>query len=386
MTPLHVPLGEAGVAVLDCEHRTPPALEAGYPYVAIPDIQDGRVDLASARRISRTDLDSWTRRSKPKAGDIVVTRRGRVGDTAPIPDGVECAIGQNLVLLRSDGRQVDQRYLRWATRGPAWRSEVERLTNVGAVFSSLNVREIPQLKIPVFPLAVQQAIAEVLGALDDKIAVNERVIRLADGLAESLLLRQVSDGTVKLAEIAEVTMGSSPPGSSYNERGQGVPFYQGVRDFGTRFPSRRVWTDQPVRMASVKDTLLSVRAPVGRSNLASEEMCIGRGLAALRSRTAHPMTLFHQVRAAHSAWAPYEAEGTVFGAISRPQLEGIDVPAVDDLVAADLEVRLAELEGVVATSLRESAILAATRDELLPLLMSGKARVKDAEKTVEGVL
>lgn len=98
------------------------------------------------------------------------------------------------------------------------------------------------------------------------------------------------------------------------------------------------------------------------------------------------MTLFHQVRAAHSAWAPYEAEGTVFGAISRPQLEGIDVPAVDRLVAADLEDRLAELENVVATCLRESAILAATRDELLPLLMSGKVRVMDAEKTLEGVL
>lgn len=294
-------------------------------------------------------------------------------------------VSQHVAIIRTT-KDLHSKFLQYALLEPAFKRHLIAISDGGGTRKALTKAMIEGLDIPLPLLAEQQAIAEVLGALDDKIAVNARVVRLADGLAESLLLRQVSHGTVKLAEIAEVTMGSSPPGSSYNEHGHGVPFYQGVRDFGTRFPSRRVWTDQPVRMASAKETLLSVRAPVGRTNLASEEMCIGRGLAALRSRTAHPMTLFHQVRAAHSAWAPYEAEGTVFGAISRPQLEGIDVPAVDRLVAADLEDRLAELENVVATCLRESAILAATRDELLPLLMSGKVRVMDAEKTLEGVL
>lgn len=355
--------------------------DGDIPWIGIRDASGnhGRVLLDTQQHVSQLGLDNSSARLLP-AGTVCLSRTASVGFV--ITMGRPMATSQDFVNWVC-GPDLDHRYLHYLLM--AEQDTIRRIA-YGSVHPTMYYPDAKALHVCVPSMPVQQAIAEVLGALDDKIAANSRLVGLADVLAESLLLRQVSDGRAKLAEIAEVTMGSSPPGSSYNEHGEGVPFYQGVRDFGTRFPSRRVWTDQPVRMASAKDTLLSVRAPVGRTNLASEEICIGRGLAALRSRTAHPMTLFHQVRAAHSAWAPYEAEGTVFGAISRPQLEGIDVPAVDRLVAADLEDRLAELENVVATCLRESAILAATRDELLPLLMSGKVRVKDADKTVEGVL
>ena len=75
-------LRDVGVALLDCEHRTPKPVSSGYPYVAIPDIQDGRLELRNARLISREDFLSWTKKTKPQQGDVIVTRRGRVGDTA----------------------------------------------------------------------------------------------------------------------------------------------------------------------------------------------------------------------------------------------------------------------------------------------------------------
>jgi len=109
-------LCDVGVTLLDCEHRTPAAAPVGYPYVAIPNIRDGQLDLTGVRRISKEDFDLWTRKTKPKAGDIIMTRRARIGDIAVVPDGLECAIGQNLVILRSNGQQIDQSYLRWALR------------------------------------------------------------------------------------------------------------------------------------------------------------------------------------------------------------------------------------------------------------------------------
>src|SRR5699024_1023989 len=138
------------------------------------------------------------------------------------------------------------------------------------------------------PLQEQRAIAEVLGALDDKIAANSELARVADELASTLVRLGVEDltDTVALAEIAAVTMGSSPPGSSFNEEGAGSVFYQGVRDFGVRSPARRVWTTSPTRMAAAGDLLVSVRAPVGEVNVATEDMCVGRGLAAIRPHTA----------------------------------------------------------------------------------------------------
>lgn len=89
-------LCDAGVILYDCDHRTPKPAESGYPYIAIPQIQQGRLDLSDVRTISKEDYVSWTKKNKPQAGDIIVTRHARVGDTAVVPLGLDCAIGQTL--------------------------------------------------------------------------------------------------------------------------------------------------------------------------------------------------------------------------------------------------------------------------------------------------
>jgi len=180
-------LTEAGVSLHDCVHATPkPAEGTDYFYVAIPNIKEGRIDFEDARRISAEDFEEWTKKTKPQAGDIIVTRRGRVGDSAVVPENVACAIGQNLVILRSDGSQVDQSYLRWALRGPRYEQEVQKYLNVGAVFDSLNCRDIPKFEIPVPPIAEQQRIAHILGTLDDKIELNRRMNRTLEAIARAI--------------------------------------------------------------------------------------------------------------------------------------------------------------------------------------------------------
>ena len=87
-----------------------------------------------------------------------------------------------------------------------------------------------------------------------------------------------------LSDIAEVTMGQSPSGKSYNEDGRGSVFYQGRGEFGWRYPTQRLFTTEPKRMAAAGDVLMSVRAPVGDLNVAYEDCCIGRGLAAIHSK------------------------------------------------------------------------------------------------------
>ncbi|RAX48247.1 hypothetical protein DQ353_16305 [Arthrobacter sp. AQ5-05] len=377
-----VALADAGVSVLDCEHKTPARSVDGFPYIAIPDIQDGRVILESTRKISETDLKMWTRRTTPQPGDVIVTRRGRVGDTAPIPADSRCAIGQNLVLLRSDGVHVDQGFLRWAVRSPQWWTEVDRLMNVGAIFSSLNVRDIGQIRLSFPDLHMQRNIAEVLDALDDKIADNTKLAKLADELAVALSSQAFESGPeLPLMELAEVTMGSSPAGTSLNEDGDGTVFYQGIRDFGLRYPERRVWTDEPGRLAQELDTLLSVRAPVGTTNIASESMCIGRGLASIRSRLGTPYTLFHAIRSS-PIWQQFNSEGTVFGSINRKQLESVHLKWVDSDDLQVFETNLASLERVIRTASSTIETLTATRDALLPQLMSGKLQIKEAEDLV----
>src|SRR6059036_3583163 len=99
-------LREAHVILIDCDHRTPPASEAGYPYVAIPQLRGGRLDLSKVRHIKREDLVEWTRKAKPAPDDVILSRRCNPGETAVAPPELEFALGQNLVLLRADGTRV----------------------------------------------------------------------------------------------------------------------------------------------------------------------------------------------------------------------------------------------------------------------------------------
>ena len=142
-------LREAGVSLIDCEHRTPPASEDGYPYVGILQVKDGRIDPDGARRIAQEQFREWTQRAKPQPFDIVLSRRCNPGETGFVSPGfVEFALGQNLVLLRSDGKKVFKPFLRWLVRSPRWWAEVSKFINVGAVFDSLKCADIPSPSRP----------------------------------------------------------------------------------------------------------------------------------------------------------------------------------------------------------------------------------------------
>ena len=120
-----------------------------------------------------------------------------------------------------------------------------------------------------------------------------------------------------VGEEFNLTMGQSPPGSTYNEEEDGPPFYQGRKDFGFRYPARRVYCNAPTRFAKKGDTLVSVRAPVGDINMAGEKCCIGRGLAATRHKTGSRSYTYYAMQFLREDFALYEAEGTVFGAINK---------------------------------------------------------------------
>jgi type I restriction enzyme S subunit len=131
---------------------------------------------------------------------------------------------------------------------------------------------------------------------------------------------------ISLPEVAKIIMGQSPPSSSYNTKGEGLPFFQGKADFGDLYPTVRMFCTEPNKIAQVGDILISVRAPVGPTNLAPERCCIGRGLAAIRgSKNIKTQYLLYFLR----SYEPELAErgtGSTFDAISRSDLEAIHLP------------------------------------------------------------
>jgi type I restriction enzyme S subunit len=179
-------LEEVGVNLIDCVHATPPASAVGYPYIAIPDMKQGRLDFDSARQISEGDLKKWTAKAEPIPDDVVLSRRCNPGETAYVPKGHRFALGQNLVLLRSNDGDVFPPYLRWLVQGEEWWNEVGRFLNVGAVFDSLRCADVPKFELPIPPRDAQSAIDRVLRSLDDKIELLRQMNETLEGMARAL--------------------------------------------------------------------------------------------------------------------------------------------------------------------------------------------------------
>lgn len=131
----------------------------------------------------------------------------------------------------------------------------------------------------------------------------------------------------KLGEVTDLIMGQSPPSSTYNSIKDGLPFYQGKVDFGELFPTPRIWCSKPVKITEPNDILICVRAPVGPTNLSKERSCIGRGLAALRSKPKELdfMYLLLYLRSIENDLSK-RGSGTTFSAIGKKELENLEIP------------------------------------------------------------
>ena len=178
-----------------------------------------------------------------------------------------------------------------------------------------------------------------------------------------------------LIDIANITMGQSPDGTSYNEIGEGMLFYQGSTDFGMRFPSVRQYTTAPSRFAKKGDILMSVRAPVGAVNIANNDCCIGRGLSALNSKIGSITHLYYILNDLRIAFDQRNAAGTTFGSITKEDLYSLPIviPAKEvisafDKICSPMFDRQMLLGEEIDTLIKQ-------RDELLPLLMNGQVSV-----------
>lgn len=208
-------LRDAGVSLIDCVHKTPTAVSDGYAYVAIPQIANGRIDFSTARRISEYDFIIWTKKARPQAWDVVLSRRCNPGETAHVVAGEEFAVGQNLVLLRANGKVIYPPFLRWLTRSPEWWVQIQKNLNVGAVFDSLKCADVPNFELRVPPLQQQKEIAATLGSLDDKIEQNRRTGRALEGLARAVFKAWFMDFEPVKAKAAGATSFPGMPAAAF---------------------------------------------------------------------------------------------------------------------------------------------------------------------------
>ena len=231
--------------------------------------------------------------------------------------------------------------------------------------------EVAPIPVSLPSIEEQDAIVSIIDSIDGKIDENRKINHNLQQQAQALYHQMFCSmphpdwRNGVLSDIAVVVMGQSPDGKSYNEDGIGTVFYQGRAEFGTRFPTQRLFTTEPKRMAQENDVLISVRAPVGDLNVAKEDCCIGRGLGAVRSKDGHQSFVLYTMFALRSQLNVFNGEGTVFGSINRDSLNSLPViiPPITEI--NKFEALVAPMDKAIRTNYDEICHLQSLRDALL---------------------
>jgi type I restriction enzyme S subunit len=386
----------------DGPHATPPPAESGPVFLGIKNITDsGLLDFTHVRHIAEQDYDRWTRRVTPQPDDVVFTYEATLHRYALIPDGFRGCLGRRLALIRPNRDVVLPRFLHFVMLGPRWRQTVAERVIAGSTVDRIPLIEFPRFPIELPDLVTQQAVLDVLGAIDDLIGNNGQRIVLLEKMAQEIFrewfvfLRypghegdEIADSDFgpipsgwrfeRLNDLASIVMGQSPKSEYYNDAGDGLPFHQGVSDFGAHYPRHRLYCSVDGRLAETGDLLVSVRAPVGRLNRADQRMVIGRGLPAVRSLDGFQALLGRQLRHVFHE-EDVMGGGTIFKAITKSDLEGVRVIQPNADVGEMANARLEHIDDLIRTLTFSVRRLSRIRDLLLPKLVTGGIDVSRLE-------
>ena len=386
-------------------------VQQGVPFYRSKEV----IELSSGKNISEQLFISSEKYSEikskfpiPQENDILITAVGTIGEILVVKDPNFYFKDGNLIWLRNINFDIiDIDYLYYFFKSDFFQKTI-KYNNIGAVQKALTIDFLKTVKITLPSLDNQRKLISVLKSIDKKLKINNQINQELEAIAKTLydywfvqfdfpdqngkpykssggkmvynseLKREIPEGwgVEKLEKIANITMGQSPKGTSYNEVGEGMLFFQGSTDFGWRFPVARQYTTEPSRIAEEDDILLSVRAPVGTLNIADTRCCIGRGLAAINSKVGANSYIFNVMQDFKKLFDMINSVGTTFGSITKDDLYSLQLvyPPTELLMEFDQLVKSFDRE--IKNRSRQNQELNQLRDWLLPMLMNGQVKVE----------
>lgn len=381
-------VGDLG-ELFDGPHATPKRISEGPHFLNISSLNSGRLDLDQSDHVSEEDFRKWTRRVEPVVGDLLFSYETRLGEAALMPDGIRACLGRRMALIRPNRKVVDPKFLLYFYLSPNFQRLIEQHTIHGATVNRISLSTMSVWPITIPLLEEQRAIADVLSALDDKIAANTK---LASSLAEMASLQFNSavmhaNRALPLAELVSTQYGVTT--SAHDLPG---PKFLRVTDINKQpwiewgsAPSCTVSDEELVKYrVSAGDILVARMADPGKAAYIDQndpEAVFASYLVRLKAHDLkNALYLYYFLRS--PLYAEY-AEGAMTGSVQKNMnarvIVATDVPLPEANQIRRFNARVEPLRAQIQCVLNENRSLAATRDALLPQLMSGKLQVKDAE-------
>ena len=380
------------------------------------DITDGNVNWETVPFCTEEPPDK--EKYLLKTGDIVISRAGSVGYSYLVKNPPNAVFASYLIRFKPLS-MIDENYLAFFLKSPDYWKTISQ-EKAGIALPNVNATKLKQIHVPLPPLAEQHCIVAKLETLFtqldaavDSLKKAERqlqqyrqsVLKAAfegeltkewregySGKLDPMSTLEVSDldslpelpgGWVwtTLEGISEIILGQSPPSTTYNTDGEGLPFYQGKLEFGKLYPTPRKWCTTPKKIAEKGDVFISIRAPVGPTNICLEKSALGRGLAAIRGLNGiQPFFILYLMRRFENEIAS-KGTGTTFNAITGNQLKTFQIPlpplAEQEQIVSELERHLSVTDAIEATLDAEIKRAERLGQSILKQAFSGKLVPQD---------
>jgi type I restriction enzyme S subunit len=329
----------------------------------------------------------------PEAGDMLLTSVGTIGVPYLIKES-DCFYFKdgNLTWFKNFSKNLSSKYLYYWIQSPQGKGVLFNST-IGSSQKALTISMLKGISIPLPPIGIQNRITDILSSYDDLIENNQKQIKLLEEAAMRLYkewfvnLRfpghentKIVDGLPegwsrkKLIDIAEITMGQSPKSEYYNDKQQGLPFHQGVTNYGYRFIIDEKYSTSYTRIAEAGSILFSVRAPVGRMNITKNKIVIGRGLAAINHREGLQNFLFYMLKNRFYK-DDLIGNGAIYASITKAALHSQEFLIPCDNLANEFNNVAKSIDQQITNADRQIILLQQARDKLLPKLMNGDIEV-----------
>ena len=375
--------------------------ESGTPIIRVTDFtQDSISDLKNIY-IDSDSADSY-KSYELLENDIIIQTVGSwanninsvVGKVIRVPRKFnKSLLNQNAVRLRvKEGYSQD--YLYYLLKSDMFFKYIINHAQGAANQPQIPIRDLKRIPLFIPSLKIQEKIAGILSAYDELIENNKKRIALLETMAEELYKEwfvrfrfpnyentEFEKGVpsnweeTTLKYIANVTMGQSPSSEFYNDAGVGLPFHQGVGTYGERFPINSTFCSVEGRLAQENDILFSVRAPVGRLNIATTQSIIGRGLCAINSKNGQSDYLFYLLNHTFSK-EDIIGNGAIFNSVSKDELLGFKLLKPNDEIVEAFNNQAKTINEAIRNLYDKNENLTEQKNKLLPKLISGKLSVK----------
>jgi type I restriction enzyme, S subunit len=423
-------------------NRTAPVIERETPFrmIRTTNVKDGRIDLSTCRYVDETTYERWTRRAKLLDGDVILTREAPIGEVGYIQKLGPVFLGQRLMQFRPDPEKVVPRYLYYAFRSPDLQHQFGTHDGSGSVVSHIRVADCHEFKVSVPPIDHQQNVATLLGSLDDKIELNRRMNETLEAMAQAIFrdwfvdfgptrrklegaddpvtimggLVQDTERAQALADLFPAALGDDGLPEGWAERAFGA--FVEIIGGGTPKTSNESYWNGPIPWFSVTDTppkgsifvdatektiseeglanssarlvragttIISARGTVGNLALTPHEMTFNQSCYGLQGKGAVGDCFVFLAAQNIVERLKGMAHGSVFSTITRSTFDNVHLACVHDKIFEAFENLARPMFDKVLGNVKESRTLEATRDLLLPKLMSGEIRLSEADNLVE---